>query len=84
MHPCNDRERASCLLLFALITILLNLLQNANNAAVSIALPTIQHELRISEVQLKWVVTGYPLASVCVIFHAIAMSSHVPTRLVFS
>ncbi|KAK7450578.1 hypothetical protein VKT23_012887 [Stygiomarasmius scandens] len=39
----------------------------ANNTTVSIALPTIQFDMHIEQVQLQWIVSAYPLSSGCLL-----------------
>ncbi|THU93553.1 putative efflux transporter [Dendrothele bispora CBS 962.96] len=38
-----------------------------NNTTVSVALPTMQHDLHIEQVTLQWVVSGYALSSACLL-----------------
>ncbi|KAK7040368.1 hypothetical protein VNI00_009838 [Paramarasmius palmivorus] len=40
---------------------------SVNNTGVSIAIPTIEHDLRIGTVDLQWIVSGYSLSSGCLL-----------------
>lgn len=40
---------------------------SVNNAGVSIAIPTIEHDLQIGPIDLQWIISGYSLSSGCLL-----------------
>ncbi|KAH6911804.1 efflux protein [Coprinopsis sp. MPI-PUGE-AT-0042] len=51
------------LLVFTMMTVMI--VNSANSTVVSISLPTIGRELQLSEGDLQWIVSAYPLSSGC-------------------
>ncbi|KAG7091760.1 hypothetical protein E1B28_008161 [Marasmius oreades] len=66
----DDRTKSKSLLASIMIVsacTLSNMVNTANMTGPSIALPTIQRELNVSQVQLVWIVAAYPLSSGCLL-----------------